>query len=125
MFHVNLKRLRQGCALTQKQVSDVLKINRSTYTYYETGKSQPTIRTLIKLSKMFNVTIDFLLGIEDDKSNNAVNNFSDNVLSYKTGEGYNSLDEDEKVLLMSFRLLSDVSKKKIVNAIEEMINAND
>ena len=45
-----LKFYRHECGLTQQQVADRLKIERSTYTYYETGKTKPDIGTLIKIS---------------------------------------------------------------------------
>ena len=38
-----LKFYRHECGLTQQQVADRLKIERSTYTYYETGKTKPDI----------------------------------------------------------------------------------
>ena len=44
-----LKYYRHECGLTQQQVADRLKIERSTYTYYETGKTKPDINTLIKM----------------------------------------------------------------------------
>ena len=40
-----LKYYRHECGLTQQQVADRLKIERSTYTYYETGKTKPDINT--------------------------------------------------------------------------------
>jgi len=60
-----LKYYRHECGLTQQQVADRLKIERSTYTYYETGKTKPDIETIVKLGKVFNVNyIDILKGIE-------------------------------------------------------------
>ena len=41
-----LKYYRHECGLTQQQVADRLKIERSTYTYYETGKTKPDISRL-------------------------------------------------------------------------------
>ena len=34
----NLRRLREGCGFSQKQVADAVHIDRSTYTNYELGK---------------------------------------------------------------------------------------
>ena len=60
-----LKYYRHECGLTQQQVADRLKIERSTYTYYETGKTKPDINTLIKIAKVFNVNyIDLLKCID-------------------------------------------------------------
>lgn len=62
-----LKFYRHECGLTQQQVADRLKIERSTYTYYETGKTKPDINTLIKIAKVYNINYTQLLeGVEDE-----------------------------------------------------------
>lgn len=62
-----LKYYRHECGLTQQQVADRLKIERSTYTYYETGKTKPDINTIVKIAKVFNVNYTALLkGIEEE-----------------------------------------------------------
>lgn len=43
-------------------MSDRLHLERSTYTYYETGKTQPTCETLMELARLYGVSVDFLLG---------------------------------------------------------------
>ena len=45
-----LKIYRKNSLLTQQQVADALNINRTTYTYYETGKTEPSIDTLSRFS---------------------------------------------------------------------------
>ena len=42
-----LKYYRSECKLTQQDVADLLGLERSSYTYYETGKTTPDIETLI------------------------------------------------------------------------------
>ncbi len=56
-----LRRLRLEAGYTQQNVADSLNINRSTYTYYETGKTTPDIHTLKVLAKIFNVGVDVFL----------------------------------------------------------------
>lgn len=41
-----LRSFRKINQLTQQQVADVLKIHRTTYTYYENGITEPSIDTL-------------------------------------------------------------------------------
>ena len=57
-----LKELRTAAGLTQKQMAAVLNIDRTTYVKYESGASEPTFNTLIRLAEHFNVTTDFILG---------------------------------------------------------------
>jgi DNA-binding XRE family transcriptional regulator len=59
-----LRMTRMSCNLTQQQVADRLEIDRSTYTYYETGKTTPSIFTLMKLAEIFQVPIDSILSIK-------------------------------------------------------------
>ena len=57
----NLKLLRRRHGYTQGQVALLLKVNRSTYAYYELGKTRPKIATLQALSNLYSVSIDDLL----------------------------------------------------------------
>ena len=61
-FSVNLKALRSEHQVTQSQIALVLGIDRSTYAYYETGKCEPTLATLIGIADFFQVSLDQLVG---------------------------------------------------------------
>ena len=54
---MNLKRAREKAKLTQNRVSNAIGLNRSCLAYYELGKTTPTIFTLIKLAKIYNVNL--------------------------------------------------------------------
>ena len=62
MFSLRLKELRIKNGMYQKDVAKILGIERTTYVKYETGVTEPDIKTLIKLADIFNVTLDYLLG---------------------------------------------------------------
>ena len=62
----NLKELRKEAGYSQKQIAEKLCISQQTYSDYENGKTEPTTETLIRISKIYNVSLDFLLGMEDD-----------------------------------------------------------
>ena len=62
-----LKDFRKENNLTQKQIAEIFKISRSTWTGYEYGNYQiPTI-ILYAISKKYHVSIDYLLGKIDYK----------------------------------------------------------
>ncbi len=65
MVHIpineNLKKLREEKEFTQKYVADYLNVDRSTYTYYETGKTEPSLTTLAKLCELFEVDFNTIL----------------------------------------------------------------
>lgn len=61
-FAIRLKKIRKEHNLTQKQVAEYVNVTQQTYNNYETKDYEPTIETLIKLAKLFNTTIDNLIG---------------------------------------------------------------
>ena len=66
MLKTRLKEMRKECKLTQKQVAAMLGITESTYCGYETGKRQPDLQKVSELAKIFNVSVDYLLGNVND-----------------------------------------------------------
>lgn len=48
---------------TQEEIAEFLNCGRATITNYESGRRSPDYDTLIKLSKKYNVTTDYLLGL--------------------------------------------------------------
>jgi repressor LexA len=60
-----LAALRHLFGLTQEDVAKKLDISRSSYSHYEVGRSEPDIEILKKLAILFNVSSDYLLGLND------------------------------------------------------------
>ena len=60
-FPNNLRNLRKAAGLTLKELGEVIGVAESTVSQYETGKRQPDFDTLLKISKLFNVSTDSLL----------------------------------------------------------------
>lgn len=57
-----LRNLRTKLDKTQQEIANLLNVNRVAYTQYENDKRMPTPETLKKLSEIFNVSVDYLLG---------------------------------------------------------------
>ena len=64
-FRIRLRELRKEKKLTQKQLADVLKTNNSSVCDWECGRTEPSIDTIVSLCVFFEVSADYLLGIED------------------------------------------------------------
>ncbi len=64
-FKIVLKELRNEKGLSQKQLSKELGVLERTISYWESGSRECDFDTLILISKFFDVSVDFLLGIED------------------------------------------------------------
>lgn len=60
-----LLELRKDKGLTQQAVANMLGIDRSNYSKYELGKLEINIDMLRKLSKFYEVSTDYILGLED------------------------------------------------------------
>lgn len=68
MISMNLKRLRKEHQYTQENVAEKINVSRQSIAKWENGESTPDIDTLIKLSKLYNVTLDNLVNHSEDKS---------------------------------------------------------
>lgn len=66
IFAKRIKELRQASGLSQKELSYILNIERTTLTGYETGRRMPDAEMLCSIADYFHVSVDFLLGHEGD-----------------------------------------------------------
>ena len=57
-----IKELRLSKNLTQKELADKLNMTQRAYSFYETGRNEPNIDTLIRLADIFGVSLDILTG---------------------------------------------------------------
>ena len=64
----NIKKLRLEKRMTQTQLANKLGIGTSIISAYENQERLPSINVLIKLSYEFNVTIEYLLGMNKNKT---------------------------------------------------------
>jgi len=62
---IRLKELRNAKGLYQKDIANELNIAISTYSYWEQGKIEPDNTTLKKLADYFGVSVDYLLGCDE------------------------------------------------------------
>jgi transcriptional regulator with XRE-family HTH domain len=60
-----LRELREEKGKTQKQVADDLGINSVTYLHYEKSQREPPLSLLADFAIYFNVSVDYLLGLND------------------------------------------------------------
>lgn len=60
-----IKDLREDADLKQSELAQAVGISQKTLSNYETGKTNPDSYAIIKLAEFFNVSTDYLLGVED------------------------------------------------------------
>lgn len=63
-----IRELREDRDLRQIDVSVATGIDQRTLSNYETGKTNPDSYAICKLADYFNVSADYLIGREDDRS---------------------------------------------------------
>ncbi|MBR2988749.1 MAG: helix-turn-helix transcriptional regulator [Clostridia bacterium] len=66
VFCERLKYLRKCAELTQKQLAEIIKTNNSSVCDWECGRSEPDLKTLTIIASFFDVTTDYLLGLESE-----------------------------------------------------------
>ena len=64
-FGERLKQLRIQAGLTQQQLAAKLNLTKSVVSYYELQERYPSPEVLMKLARIFHVSADYLLGIEN------------------------------------------------------------
>ena len=62
---IRLKEIRKQNGLTQEQIANIIGVAKTTYCNYENNVREIDINTLKKLANYYNVTIGYLLGIEE------------------------------------------------------------
>ena len=92
IFSDNIRLLRDKLKYSQQKVAEDILITRGRYATYEDGRSEPPIDLLIKLSKYYKVSIDFLVSVDirkyplDDLVNLGDNRIIFPIKVDKTGE---------------------------------------
>lgn len=112
--------MRKRANLSQADLAKQLNINQYNISYWEIGRSEPSIEQIIKLSEILNVTIDYLLGKDVISTSNdiefqtMINHFKQDIedeMLNELIELYSSLtNEKKKDLLQLVKSLTNLSK---------------
>lgn len=63
MYLRRLKDLREDNDLSQESIAKILKITRSQYSLYETGKRDIPVDLIIVLAQYYRTSIDYIVGL--------------------------------------------------------------
>lgn len=118
-----LKRIRKKYKMTQEEVSQFLGVSRSGYTYYETGKTVPSVDTLKKLAVMYDTTVDEIIGLPP--KNSSGRKVSEDNISAKGVDPLMYMKKEEQSLIMAFRLASKENKEKIIKEVFALSNSEN
>ena len=91
--------------MSQEQVAQVLGITRQQYQLYESGKREIPFHIAIELAKYYNVSLDYIAGLTNDKR----------------GLTKSELPKDETVLLKKYRSLSPQNKGRLLERLDILL----
>lgn len=120
MFNDNLKKLRKICGFNQEDVSKVLGIDRSAYSYYESGKTEPNIKNLIKIARMFKVDVDTVVGNSEYAESLRLGTEPSEKYDTEIAADISALNKcsaDERLLVAWYRQAED--KKEILELVKK------
>ena len=69
-MYQRLRDLREDHDLSQRKLAQIIGMSQTGYSKYETGENDIPTSILIKLSRLYNVSIDYLLGETNDPTRN-------------------------------------------------------
>ncbi|MGN1120436.1 MAG: helix-turn-helix domain-containing protein [Oscillospiraceae bacterium] len=68
-YHERIRNLREDHDLKQSEVAEVLQLtNQQAYQRYESGRVKMPVELLVKLAVFYDVSLDYIVGLTDDKS---------------------------------------------------------
>ncbi|MDU2694225.1 MAG: XRE family transcriptional regulator [Clostridium sp.] len=88
-FGKRLKNLRIEKNLTQQQLAEKLNVSKANISKYESDIIEPNINLINQISKLFDVSSDYLLGITIIKK-------PIDTLAFHSIEGYENLNDEDR-----------------------------
>ena len=108
-FHERLKQLRKEKKITQAALAKELTYGATAISNYESGHNQPSISDLKKIASIFNVSLDFLLGVNEIRR------------PYEPDKK----TDDYEILNEYFEKLDDRGKKELLLYIQWLLSRQD
>lgn len=111
-----ISKLRKDLNLTQLELAEKIYVTPQAVSKWEKGKSVPSIEILIELTKLFNISIDYLL----DKSEILEDDYESMFKNYSRAAALNkfiNLDSPSKDINKIFYLLNKSERELILNLI--------
>ena len=62
-----LRELREDAGISQQRLSEYLFVHQTTYSEYELGKINVPVEVFIKLSRLYGVSVEYILGLTRER----------------------------------------------------------
>ena len=103
---IRLLELRTEKELSQREIAKLLNISQSTYNNWENENTQPSIEQLIALSKLFEVSVDYIIGRNDE---------------YETDKDRLEITGKQRELLKAFNTVSPDIQDAVLRLLQSII----
>ena len=117
-FPKRLKELRLAHGETQKDLANAIEVGRTTVSEYESGKIVPKQEGLLRIANHFNVSVDYLTGVSNERATRK-QNASDLDAMLNTIH-HILLDEYATPVTYDGKLLSEKQKIIIAGLIDQL-----
>lgn len=67
-MNLRIRDLREDADLTQRQVAEYLMCDQSLYSKYERGERAIPLEAVVKLARLYHISVDYLLGLTNRKA---------------------------------------------------------
>ena len=105
-MYQRIRDLREDEQLSQKQIAEKLFDTQQHYQLYESGKREPPFSFAIQLSKIYDVSLDYIAGLTNSKG------------------GMHKNTKSEQDLLSKYNALSDIDKGRVLQLIDMLYEKN-
>ena len=114
-FNEQLTKLRKRNSITQIELANLMNVKQYVISSWETGRSEPNISQIIKLSDIFKISTDYLLDrhIIITNSENEFNKVIENI-------NKDIKDDFTKDLIKIFEDIPNNKREKIINIVKEI-----
>lgn len=106
-YYPRIRDLREDSDKTQREIADYLGTAYQYYAVYEKGTSEIPFERAIALAKYYNVSLDYIAGLTNDKR----------------GLARSDLSREQRELLRAAKELSSSDKAKTIALLKAAINA--
>ena len=125
-FSKRLKELRLAHGETQRDLANAIEVGRTTISEYESGKIVPKQEGLLRIANHFNVSVDYLTGVSNERATRK-QNASDldamlNTIHHILLDEYDTpVYYEDKVLSETQKLIIDQNIEQLRDNIELML----
>lgn len=119
--------MRKRNKITQKKLAEELELNQSTIALFEKEKRDPSIKTILKLSELFEVTTDYLLkgGVVENKDGPDLSIYTDKELQKLSQYIKRELKERRKRMREEIESIGDEGLERQTFRFDHTYGANE